>query len=94
MKALNLAVIVSAVVLLASGVAQAQVTDKHDINNQNLSKRPYQQLPDESAYNKGDNWEGATLVKEGSSAESGPTKYQQLRINMLGKQPYMEGKVD
>lgn len=92
MKTLNLAVIVSAAIFVASGLAHA--ADKDNASNQNLSKRPYQQLPDESAYNKGDNWEGATLMKERSSPESGPTKYQQLRINMLGKQPYMEGKVD
>lgn len=92
MKTLNLAVVVSTVIILASGLANA--TDGENVSNQNLSKRPYQQMPDEPAYNKGDNWEGATLVKERSSAESGPTQYQQLRINMLGKQPYMEGKAD
>lgn len=91
MKTLNLVVIVSAAILLASGLAHA--TDKDNVNNQNLSKRPYQQLPDESAYNKGENWEGATLVKE-RSANEGPTEYQKLRINMLGKQPYMEGNKD
>ncbi|HQN64277.1 MAG TPA: hypothetical protein PLR90_02660 [Methylophilus sp.] len=91
MKTLNLAVIVSTAILLASGLAQAN--DKANTNNQNLSKRPYEQLPDESAYNKGDNWEGSTLVKERSATE-GPTEYQKLRINMLGKQPYMEGNKD
>ncbi len=91
MKTLNLVVIVSAAILLASGLAQAN--DKGNTNNQNLSKRPYEQLPDESAYNKGDNWEGSTLVKE-RSANEGPTEYQKLRINMLGKQPYMEGNKD
>ncbi len=91
MKTLNLVLIVSAAILLASGLAQAN--DKGNTNNQNLSKRPYEQLPDESAYNKGDNWEGSTLVKE-RSANEGPTEYQKLRINMLGKQPYMEGNKD
>lgn len=91
MKTWNIAVIVSAAILLASGLAHA--TDKDNVNNQNLSKRPYQQLPDESAYNKGDSWEGSTLVKERSAAD-GPTEYQKLRINMLGKQPYLEGNKD
>lgn len=90
MKKLQLAVTIAAALLLATGVAQAN--DKNHVGNQNLSKRPYHQLPDESAYNKGNDWEGATLVKEQDRAEAGPTQYQRLRINMLGKQPYMEGK--
>lgn len=89
MKTINVLVLVFITTLMASGLAQAK--DKNDINNQNLSKKPYQQLPDESAYNNEESWEGATLVKE---QDSGPTEYQKLRINMLGKQPYMEGKPD
>ena len=87
MKTLKLAVIVSTAILLASGLAQAN--ERGDVNNQNLSKRPYQQSPDESTNNKQEVWEGATHVKEKDSV---PTEYQKLRINMLGKQPYMEGK--
>jgi hypothetical protein len=89
---MNLAVILSTAIFLTSGLAQAK--DKSDINNQNLSKRPYQEIPEDSANKKADGWEGATLQKKESKAEAGPTEYQKLRINMLGKQPYMEGKVD
>ena len=88
MKTINLAMLLFITTLMASGLAQAK--DKNDVNNQNLSKRPYQQLPDESAYSKEEGWEGATLKEK----ESGPTEYQKLRINMLGKQPYLEGKPD
>jgi hypothetical protein len=89
MKRLNLAVIVSTAIILASGLANA--TDRDNVNNQNLSKRPYQQVPDESANKNEEDWEGASLVKK---QEKGPTEYQKLRINMLGKQPFMEGKLD
>lgn len=92
MKSFNLAVIVSAAILLASGMAQAN--DKGHANNQNLSKRPYQELPDESANNKEEGWEGATKVINEDTPKAGPTDYQKLRINMLGKQPYMEGNPD
>ncbi|MBM3350527.1 MAG: hypothetical protein FJY53_01825 [Betaproteobacteria bacterium] len=92
MKSFNLAVIVSTAILLASGLAYA--TDKDNVNNQNLSKRPYQQLPDESANNKEEGWEGATKVTGEDKAKDGPTEYQKLRINMLGKQPYLEGSKD
>jgi hypothetical protein len=92
MKTLNLAVILSTAIFLTSGLAQAK--DKSDINNQNLSKRPYQEVIKDSANNKADDWEGATLERKESKAEAGPTEYQKLRINMLGKQPYLEGKAD
>jgi hypothetical protein len=92
MKTLNLAVILSTAIFLTSGLAQAK--DKSDINHQNLSKRPYQEIPEDAANKSADDWEGATLEKRESKAQAGPTEYQKLRINMLGKQPYLEGKAE
>lgn len=77
--------------LLTTGVVQAGDDKANDVINQNLSKRPYQEAPSDSSANKTDNWDGATLVtKEADEKKAGPTKYQQLRIRMLGQRPYME----
>lgn len=88
MKSLNLAVIVSTAVLMASGVANADPYKNG--HNQNLSKRPYHQPLPDSAYQKADEFEGATLVRgELSEDEAAVNKNQQvLRMNNLSKRPY------
>lgn len=77
--------------LFVAGAAQSG--DDHVKNgaDQHISKRPYHEAPVDSA-NKNEEFEGATLVKEAESEKAGPNKYQQLRIRMLGRSPYMEGK--
>ena len=85
MKSLKLAVVVSSVALMASGLAQADQY-KHNMNNQNfMAKRPYQQVLPESAYQTADQWEGATLISERAQVQSGAS----LSTHMLGKRPFM-----
>jgi hypothetical protein len=81
----------AAVLMLATNVAQSGDDKAQNIVDHNLSKRPYQEVPESSA-NKGGDFEGATLVKENAVEKNEPNKYQQLRIRMLGRQPYMEAK--
>ncbi len=87
MKTLNLVAVVSSVLLLGASVAQADVGYNKEVHNQNFaSKRPYQQVLPESAYNKADKWEGATLISESKSDKG----IKQINLNMLGKRAYME----
>lgn len=90
MKSLNLAVIVSAAVLMASGAASAGDTFNKNVHNQNLSKRPYHQPVPDSAYQKTNEFEGATLVRgDAEATESATNKHQQvMRMNHLSKRPY------
>ncbi len=86
MKSLNLAVI-SISALLVSGVANAE--DTMNNINQNLSKRPYHQPVVEKE--KSNDFEGATLVTEDEATQKDTvSKHKQLRINMLGRRPYVE----
>ena len=90
MKSLNLAVIVSTVALMFAGAANAEDTYSKNVHNQNLSKRPcHQPLPD-SAYQKSNEFEGATLVRdELSEAEVAVKKNQEvMRLNQLSKRPF------
>lgn len=90
MKNLNLVVIVSTAVLMLSGVASAGDTYTKNTHKQNLSKRPYHQPLPDSAYQKVDEFEGATLVRaELSDDERAANKNRQLmRMNQLSKRPY------
>lgn len=90
MKSLNLAVIVSTVALMLAGVAQAEETYTKNVHNQNLSKRPYHQPLPDSAYQKSNEFEGATLVRgEVSEEQAAVNKNQQvMRLNQLSKRPY------
>jgi hypothetical protein len=56
-----------------------------------LSKRPYQQAPADPALNKKENFEGATLIDESAETDG---KHKQMRLNMLGKRPYVERNTD
>ena len=85
----------AAALLLITGAVQAGDDKAQNVINQNLSKRPYQEAPVESNANKAENFEAATLVKdETAEQKAGPSKYQQLRIRMLGQRPYMEKSTD
>jgi len=90
MKTMNLAVMVSAVVLLLSGLANAEDAYNKNVHNQNFSKRAYAQPLPESAYQKADGFEGATLVR-GEVSEDGNAvdqKQHAQRLNNLSKRPY------
>jgi hypothetical protein len=90
MKSLNLAVIVSAAALMVSGLASAGDAYTKNVHNQNFSKRPYAQPLPDSAYQKGNEFEGATLVR-GEVSEDGSAvdqKQQTQRLNNLSKRPY------
>ena len=101
MRVLNLVVVVSSAVLLLSGVAYADSGLKHNIHNVHnvhnvhnqsfISKRPYQQVPAESAYSKKENFEGATLIDENAETDR---IHKPMRLHMLGKRPYMEKNTD
>jgi hypothetical protein len=85
----------AAALLMTTGVVQAGDDKANNVINQNLSKRPYQEAPAESTPNKAENFEAARLVKEEAAEQkTGPSKYQQLRIRMLGQRPYMEKSSD
>jgi len=88
MKSLNLAVIVSTAALMLSGVAHAEDFTKN--HYQNLSKRPYSQPLPDSAYQKSNEFEGATLVRgELSEQELTANKHKEMmRLNQLSKRPY------
>ncbi len=90
MKSLNLAVIVSTVALMVAGATQAEETYTKNVHNQNLSKRPYHQPLPDSAYQKSNEFEGATLVRgEVSEEQAAVNKNQQvMRLNQLSKRPY------
>ena len=100
MKSIRLIGLALAIIWTA-GIAQAGDDKANTIIDQNLSKRPYQdhqKSTNDSDAKKADNWDGATLVKDGKEstgdAKAGPNKYQQLRIRMLGQRPYMEKTPD
>jgi hypothetical protein len=86
MKSLNL-VAISISALLFTGLVSAE--DVTTNINQNLSKRPYHQPVVEKE--KSNDFEGATLVTEDEATEKDSvSKHKQLRINMLGRRPYVE----
>lgn len=88
MKSSSLALIISAVAMLATGLAQAEA--RHKSGHQNLSKRPYHQPVERAATTQAGDFEGATLVRdEVSDADKAASKQQDLmRLNQLSKRPY------
>ena len=96
MKTLNAAVLASALMLLATGHVMAEeVTKKGYSNHQYSGQRPYMKAPAQDEVNNG-KWEGATLVtdEDAAATEKNAAKHKQMRLNMLGKRPYMEKAVD
>lgn len=71
-----------AVILAISGLAVAseEVNEQKNINNQQLSKRPYS-----STVDKTEKFEGDTLKEENPAAEK---NYKTLQLHMLSKRPY------
>lgn len=74
-----------ALILVCHG-AHAAGNEVNSINHQNLSKRPYQKAAAESEKSK-DHFEGATMIDEAAEADK---KFHTIRLNMLGKRPYVE----
>lgn len=68
----------------------AENQETNAINYQNLSKRPYQQMP-ENSKNAKDVYEGASLI---SDSEAKDKKFHVIRLNMLSKRPYMQKSSD
>lgn len=92
---MGLAVALLMTTVMTTGLVQAGDDKANNVINQNLTKRPYQEAPEESTANKAENFEAATLVKEEvAEQKTGPSKFQQLRIRMLGQRPYMEKSSD
>lgn len=89
MKIKLLLTAVSASAALIAGTAFAGDQQQYK-TNQNLSKRPYSQPPENQAKNK-DNFEGATLVDEQAEIDK---KHQSMRLHTLGKRPFSEANTD
>ena len=79
MKSINLAVIVTSVMLLVSGFAQAGSAYENNTTN------PYQAPLENKAYNADDKWEGTTLrdeaVEDSAAVKKNSTTLKQLRLN-------------
>lgn len=92
MKKITLSAIVAAGILLSSTAVWADGLENQNINNMhNISKRPYQQLPDASAYETQENWVGAGMASGGANGKSlSEANDKHLRFHFLGKRPFME----
>ena len=89
MKALNLVAVVSSAILLVAGAAHAEETFKNDAHNQNfIAKRPYHQVVANSAQQKDQQWEGATLIATPAQDDVNENSRNILRLNMLSKRAY------
>lgn len=91
MKNIQLSTMVATALFLSVGLSFAG--DAHELNTstQNLSKRPYQEAPQNKATSQKGGFDGATLVnEEGAASKPAVSKHRQLRINMLGSRPYIE----
>lgn len=77
-----------AVLLAVVGVAQAEVNEAQNINQQQLSKRPYSK----PVVEKNKNYEGDAEYEEvNPKAEK---QFKTLQLHMLGKRPYAEKATD
>lgn len=90
MKSSKLAVVVSGLMLLAAGAAQAEGAFKANGYNHNfMAKRPYQSVVDNASNSKDAQWEGATLINDQVQVdENAVNTHKALRVNMLSKRPY------
>lgn len=89
MTKMTLSAILTATMLLGSASAMADVDNQNINNMHNLSKRPYQQLPDQSAYEAEQKWVGAGMAS-GDAQSATKINDNHLRFHMLGKRPFME----
>lgn len=90
MKTLSIAAILTSALLLTAGAAYADNSEKHNINQQNLSRQPYKQTPAKDQ-TKAEGFEGATLINESAEAEK---KSRNLQLHRFDRRPYMEKSAD
>jgi hypothetical protein len=90
MKTLNITAVLTSLLLVAASAAYADSTEKHNINQQNLSRQPYKQTPAKDQV-KSDGFEGATLINETAETEK---KSRQLQLHRFDRRPYMEKSAD
>jgi len=93
MKVSNLVVVITSVVLLASGAVQAQETSKHNPHNQNfISKRPYHEPVTNNANKSTDEFEGATLERDEVTENERATvkNLKVLRMHQFSRRGYHE----
>ena len=88
MKTLSVLTLLTTVALGVSLNTMANESNHQLIQNQQLSKRPYQAVPDQSQKEEG--WEGATYLDSKSNNAASNKSIQQIRLHMLGKRPYMD----
>lgn len=81
---MKLVVLVS---LFFAMAAQAADVERNNINNQQLSKRPYAQAPAQKA----ETFEGDVVSKEELVVEE---KRKTLHLHQLGRRPYAEKNTD
>jgi hypothetical protein len=83
------------VVLVSFGVmanvhadeTQAQDNDVRTLHHKNFSSRPYSKAPVAKQQSAEDKWEGAGIVTD--SPDKGFDKHDQLRLNFIGRRPYV-----
>lgn len=84
---LALLVTFSLVAPVQANEAQEQDTNVRTLHHKNfLGQRPYSKAPEAKQQSPEDKWEGAGIV---SDQPKGYDKHQQLRLNFIGKRPYV-----
>ena len=90
MKTFNLAAIVATVALIGSTAVYAK--DAHNnMHVQNFSKRPYAQPLPKEAYQKAEQFEGATLIRSEAEEQEASAQEQKNRVhrsNNFSRRPY------
>lgn len=76
--------------LMASAQAEESLDQEPSINqvqhNHSLGKRPYSKIPT-AKQSQDEKWVGAGIVTD--SPDKGYDKHQQMRLNFIGKRPYI-----
>lgn len=87
----RLLVILFSLGLLANVYADETQTPDNDVRNLHLKnfggQRPYSKAPAIKQQSPEDKWEGAGIVTD--KPDKGFDKHQQLRLNFIGKRPYV-----
>lgn len=90
MSKLLLAVLVSFGLManVHANETQEHDTDVRTLHHKNfLGQRPYSKAPEVKPQSPDEKWEGAGIVTD--KPEKGYDKHQQLRLNFIGKRPYV-----
>ena len=90
MKVSSLVIALTSVLLVTSGVLQAQETNKHNPHNQNfISKRPYHEPVTQNASKTAEEFEGATL-EQNENKKAVVKNLKILRMNQFSRRGYHE----